>query len=53
VILLPDGVGYKGEAKSSELPIKKFAYRMLNQMETDIVMTTRAKLYFLVKVIES
>ena len=53
IILLPDGVGFKEEAESTELPIGKFAYSLLNKVDTNIVLTTRAKLYFLVKVVES
>lgn len=53
VISLPDGLGYKGSAKSTEQPIKKFAYKLINQIDTSIVVTSRNKLYFLVKIVES
>lgn len=52
ITILPDGVGYKGLARSSELPIKKFGYKLLNKIDTTIVVTTRSKAYFLVKVVE-
>ena len=51
--MLPDGVGYKGKAKSIEGPIRRFSYQLLNKEETSIVVSSRAKLYFLVKVVES
>lgn len=52
IAILPDGVGYKGVARSSELPVKKFAYKLLNKVDTTIVVSTRSKAYFLVKVVE-
>lgn len=51
-MVLPDGLGYKGIDKTTELPVKKFAFKMLNKVDTSIIVTTRNKLYFLVKVIE-
>lgn len=50
---MPDGVGYKGKVDSKASIIKKFSYRLLNRRDTDVTVTTRSKLYFLAKVVES
>lgn len=51
-MMLPDGLGYKSFGKTTEGPIKKFSFKLLNFIDTSIVVTTRSKLYFLVKVVE-
>ena len=50
---MPDGVGYKGKVESKASIIKKFSYRLLNPRDTDVTVTTRSKLFFLAKVVES
>lgn len=51
IVLIPDGVGYHSSEVTSEQVIKKFAYSLTNMGNTSIIVTTRAKLRFLVKVV--
>ena len=52
-IILPDGVGYHGTEITTEEPVKKFAYPLLNKIDTSIILSTEKRLYFLVKVIDA
>lgn len=39
-ITLPDGVGYHGTEITTEEPVKKFVYPLLNKIDTSIILST-------------
>lgn len=51
IVVIPDGVGYHGTEITTERAIKKFSYGLINKANTSIMVTTRSKLIFLVKVV--
>jgi hypothetical protein len=50
-IVVPDGIGYHGSDDTTESALKRFAYPLLNKINTTITVTSKNSLYFYVKVI--
>ena len=52
-IILPDGIAYHGKNIITEEPLCTFSYKILNKINTSIMVTSERNLYILVKLIDS
>jgi hypothetical protein len=50
-IILPDGIAYHGKDAITEEPLNKFTYKILNKINTTVMVTSEKNLYILVKII--